>query len=148
MLFRCIQTSNTRNGCLIIAWTANKILYRDRRPPCWLMVIAAVSNCRPPVIDLLLLIECYIHDYVLMESEMTITTELHRREMKRAGAGLHPGQNAFDMQMSARRRYGEHRASSGKAEQVLSGRCAGALVISGTSRYRVVYAHAHNFMTI
>ena len=25
-------------------------MYRDRRPPCWLMVIAAVGNCRPPVI--------------------------------------------------------------------------------------------------
>ena len=41
---------NTRNGCLIIAWTVNIILYRDRRPPCWLMVIAAVGNCQPPVI--------------------------------------------------------------------------------------------------
>ena len=40
---------NTRNGCLIIAWTANIILYRDRRPPCWLMVIAAVGNCLSPV---------------------------------------------------------------------------------------------------
>ena len=40
---------NTRNGCLIIAWTVNLILHRDRRPPCWLMVIATVGNCRPPV---------------------------------------------------------------------------------------------------
>ena len=33
-------TPNTRIGCLIIAWTVNIILYRDRRQPCWLMVIA------------------------------------------------------------------------------------------------------------
>ena len=35
----------------------------------------------------------------------------------------------------------ERRASSGKAKQVLSRRCAGAFVISGTSRYTVVYMH-------
>ena len=42
------KSHNIRNGCLIIAWTENIILYRDRRSPCWLMVIAAVGNCRPP----------------------------------------------------------------------------------------------------
>ena len=38
-----------QNVCLIFAWTANIFPYRQRSPPCWLMVIAADGNCRPPV---------------------------------------------------------------------------------------------------
>ena len=72
---------------------------------------------------------------------LSCCTELHTREWQRVGAGLHRDQYAFDMQMSASRRHGERRASSGKAEQVLSRRCTGAVVTSGTSRYGVVYMH-------
>ena len=57
MLFRLIQTFKTRNGCLIIAWTAT--LYRDWRPPYWLLVIAAVGICRPPVIIGAVLVNWY-----------------------------------------------------------------------------------------
>ena len=38
-----------QNVCLIFAWTANIFPYRHRSPPCWLMVITADGNCRPPV---------------------------------------------------------------------------------------------------
>ena len=40
--------SNDSDSCdsLIIART---ILYRDRLPPCWLLIIAAVGNYQPPV---------------------------------------------------------------------------------------------------
>ena len=41
----------------------------------------------------------------LLSQNVPTGTELHRRKMKRAGAGLHRGQNALDMQMSARPRY-------------------------------------------
>ena len=49
MLFCHIQNPKPRNVCLKFAWTANTFPYRDRRPPCWLLVIAAVGNCRSPV---------------------------------------------------------------------------------------------------
>ena len=44
MLFCSVQTP-TQNVRLILAWTANIFLYRDRRPPYWMLVIVAVSNC-------------------------------------------------------------------------------------------------------
>ena len=43
------ESSASLAWCLIFAWTANIIPYRDLRPPYWLLVIVAVGNCPHPV---------------------------------------------------------------------------------------------------
>ena len=63
MLFLRIQTPNTRNWCLLIAWTANIILYRDRRPPCWLMVIQPMHTY-----DFLNMVYCFLGCALLNDS--------------------------------------------------------------------------------
>ena len=42
---------NLRSVCLSFAWTANIFHYRERRLPWWLLIIAAVGNCRPQVVS-------------------------------------------------------------------------------------------------